>query len=692
MTFASFFDRNLSPLEEEIVVHTPLEEQLVRNTCYRDCGIRVGKKEFRGDLIPLAIRKGYSAYLAHVIDTSKEEPKLKDVSIVIEFSDVFLDELLGLLPDRKLEFSIDLLSGTAPISIISYRMAPAELRKLKVQLQDLINKGFIRPSTSPWGAPVLFVKKKDGILWLCIDYRQLNGVTIKNKYPLPRIDDLFYHLQGAMVFSKIDLRVFNSYLEKFVIVFIDDILVYSKDDDEHAVHLRIVLQTLLTPLTRLTRKGVKFEWDDVCGSRFQELKNQLTSTPVLTLPVNGKEFVVYSDTSKLGLGCLLMQDEKVVAYASWKANVVGDALSRKSLSSLASLQNSYIPMLLEMKSLGIQLSNSEDGTVLASFVVRPLLLKQIKELQKYDDELKWEVQKLRDGETNEFRLGDDGILMLGDRIKAEQQKPLGTLQPLPIPKWKWEHVTVDFVLGLPWTQSGKDAIRVIVDRLTTSAHFFAIHSTCSIEKLAKLYIDEIVRLHGVPVSIVSDRDPRFTSRFLLKFQEAFGTNLRFSTTFHPQIDGQFERTIQTLDNMLQACVIDFIGSWDRHLPLVEFAYNNSFQSSIGMAPYEALYGRKCRTPICWDEVGDRKLFNVESIDLTNDKIKVIRERLKTDQDKQKSYFDRRRKNLEFKVDDRVFLKVFPWKGMIRFAKRESSIRDTLDCFISLKALGQWHID
>ncbi|WRX23581.1 Integrase [Theobroma cacao] len=169
---------------------------------------------------------------------------------------------------------------------------------------------------------------------------------------------------------------------------------------------------------------------------------------------------------------------------------------------------------------------------------------------------------------------------------------------------------MDFVLGLPRKQSGKDVIWVIVDRLTKSGHFLAIHSTYSIEKLAKLYIDEIVRFHGVPVSIVSDRDLRFTSRFWQKFQDALGTNLRFSTTFHPQTDGQSERTIQTLEDMLRACVIDFTRSWDRHLPLVEFTYNNSFQSSIGMAPYEALYGRKCRTPLYWDEVGDRKLFNI----------------------------------------------------------------------------------
>ncbi|WRX21068.1 Retrotransposon gag domain - like 10 [Theobroma cacao] len=233
-TFASIADRNLSPLEEEIVIHTPLREKLVRNSCYRDCGVRVGEEEFRGDLIPLEILDfdlilGMDWLTAHQanVDCFRKEVVLQnsegteivfvrkrrvlpscleDVSIVSEFPDVFPDDLPGLPPDRELEFLIDLLPGTAPISIPSYRMAPTELKELKVQLQDLVDKDFIRPSISPWGALVLFVKKKDGTLRLCIDYRQLNRVTIKNKYPLPWIDDLFDQLRGAMVFSKIDLR------------------------------------------------------------------------------------------------------------------------------------------------------------------------------------------------------------------------------------------------------------------------------------------------------------------------------------------------------------------------------------------------------------------------------------------------------------------------------------------------------
>ena len=182
-------------------------------------------------------------------------------------------------------------------------------------------------------------------------------------------------------------------------------------------------------------------------------------------------------------------------------------------------------------------------------------------------------------------------------------------------------------------------------------------------------MEEIVRLHGVPISIVSDRDPRFTSRFWSSLQDAMGTRLHFSTAFHHQTDGQSERTIQTLEDMLRACVIEFKGSWDTHLSLMEFAYNNSYQSSIDMAPFEALYGRKCRTPVCWDEVGERRLIGPELVQVTLNKIQIVRDRLKIARDRQKSYADKRRRDLQFKVDDWVFLKVSPWKGVLRFGRR-----------------------
>ncbi|KAI0503771.1 hypothetical protein KFK09_014714 [Dendrobium nobile] len=253
-------------------------------------------------------------------------------------------------------------------------------------------------------------------------------------------------------------------------------------------------------------------------------------------------------------------------------------------------------------------------------------------------------------------------------IKAEHQKPSGQLQPLPIPEWKWEDIAMDFVVGLPRSRQSRDAIWVIIDRLTKSAHFLPIRQTDSVEKLAKLYVDEIVRLHGIPKSIVSDRDARFTSKLWKKIQEALGTRLTFSTAFHPQTDGQSERTIQTLEDLMRLCVLDFGGNWETHIPLIEFAYNNSYQASIGMAPYEALYGRKCRTPLCWVETGERKIIGTEMVDEATSKIRLIRDRLKAVQDRQRKYYDAKHRPVEFEVGEFVFLKVSPMKGVQRFGK------------------------
>ena len=191
----------------------------------------------------------------------------------------------------------------------------------------------------------------------------------------------------------------------------------------------------------------------------------------------------------------------------------------------------------------------------------------------------------------------------------------------------------------------------------------------SLDKLAELYIKEIVRLHGIPVSIISDRDPRFTSRFWGKLQEALGTRLNFSTTFHPQTDEQFERVIQILEDMLRSCVINLEGSWDRHIALVEFMYNDSFQSSIGMTPYEALYGRKCRIPLCWMELSEKKVICPNLIQETEEKVKMIREILKVATDRQKSYADIKRKDIRYEIGEKVFFKVSPWKKVMRFGKK-----------------------
>jgi len=183
------------------------------------------------------------------------------------------------------------------------------------------------------------------------------------------------------------------------------------------------------------------------------------------------------------------------------------------------------------------------------------------------------------------------------QVKTEHQGPGGLTQDIDIPTWKWEEVNMDFVVGLPRTRRQHDSIWVIVDRFTKSAHFFPVKVSYSAKDYAKLYIKEIVKLHGSPLSIISNRGAQVISHFWRSFQSGLGTQVKLSTAFHPQTDGQAERTIQTLEDMLRACVIDFKGNWDDHLPLIEFSYNNSYHSSIAMAPFEALYGRRCRSPI-----------------------------------------------------------------------------------------------
>ncbi|EOY19023.1 Uncharacterized protein TCM_043642 [Theobroma cacao] len=221
------------------------------------------------------------------------------------------------------------------------------------------------------------------------------------------------------------------------------------------------------------------------------------------------------------------------------------------------------------------------------------------------------------------------------QVKAKHQKPARLLQPLLVPEWKWEHIAIDFVMGLPRTSRGYDSIWIIVDRLTKSTHFFLVKTTYGAAQYARIYVDEIMRLHGIPISIVSSRGAQFTSRFWGKLQEALGIKLDFSTAFHPQTDGQSEWTIQTLEDMLRACVIDLGVKWDRYLPLVEFAYNNSFQVSIQMAPFEALYGWRCRSPIRWLEVGERKLLGLELVQDAFKKIHMIRQRMLSAQSRQK---------------------------------------------------------
>ncbi|GJU38708.1 putative reverse transcriptase domain-containing protein [Tanacetum coccineum] len=524
------------------------------------------------------VERGSQLFLSYVTEKEPSKRRLEDVHVICEFPEVFLDDLPGLPPPRQVKFRIELVPGAAPVARAPYRLATSEMKELSDQLKELPEKGFICPSSSPWGAPVLFVKKKDGSFRMCIDYRELNKLTVKNRYPLLRIDDLFDQLQGSCVYSKIDLRsgyhqlrireedisitafrtryghyefqvmpfgltnapavfmdlmnrVCKPYLDKFVIVFIDDILIYSKSKEEHKGHLKIIgllkkeqlyakfskcdfwfiegFSLISKPLTKLTQKNKKFEWGEEEKEAFKMLKQKLCSAPILSLPEGTEDFVIYCDASIKGFGAVLMQREKRIWFPLFGG--LRDLIMHESHKSKYSIHPGFDKMYQDLKKLYWRPNMKAD---IATYVSKCLTCA---------------------------------------KVKAEQQKLSG---------------------------------------------------------------------------------------FLRSLQKALGTDVNMSTSYHLETDGQSERTIQTLKDMLRACVIDFGKSWDRHLPLVEFSYNNSYHASIKDAPFEALYGRN----------------------------------------RQKSYADVRRKPIEVSVGDMVILKVSPWKGVIRFgkraAKRTSRIHNT----------------
>ncbi|GKB08242.1 putative reverse transcriptase domain-containing protein, partial [Tanacetum coccineum] len=683
------------------------------------------------------IKRGCLIFLAQVTkketEDKSEEKRLEDVPTVQDFPKVFPEDLSGLPPTRQVEFQIDLVHGAALVARTPYRLAPSELQELSTQLQELSDKGFIRPSSSPWGAPVLFVKKKDGSFRMCIDYNELNKLTVKNRYPLPRIDDLFDQLQGSRVYSKIDLRSGYHQLR----VREEDIPKTAfrthyghYDEEEHAEYLKLILEFLkkeefegihvdpakiksikdwafpktLTeirqflglagyyrqfiegfskiakPMMKLTQKNVKFNWSEKAESVFQLLKQKLCSAPILALPEGSENFVVYYDASRKGLGTVLMQREKVIAYASrqlkvheknytthdlelravvfflkiwrhylygtkyvvftdhqslqhildqkelnmrqrrWlellsdydceiryhpgKANVVEarkeenygtedlggmiKKLEQRADGTLCLRNRSWIPCFGNLRELIMHKSHK------SKYSIHPGSDKMYKDLKK----LYWWPNMKAEIATYVSRC------LTCAKVKAEYQKPSGLLVQPVIPIWKWENITMDFVTKLPKTSSGQDTIWVIVDRLTKSAHLLPMKETDSMEKLTRQYLKEVVLRHDVPISIISDRDSKFTSYFWKSLNEAL-----------------------------------------------------------------ALYGRKCRSPICWAEVGDAQLTGPKIIHETTEKIIQIKKCIQAARDRHKSYADRRRKPLEFKVGDKVMLKVSSWKGVIHFGKR-----------------------
>ncbi|GJQ98474.1 putative reverse transcriptase domain-containing protein [Tanacetum coccineum] len=508
------------------------------------------------------IERGCQMFVAYVTAKKSKEKRLEDVPVIHNFPEVFPDDLLGLLPPRQVEFRIDLVLGAAPVVRAPYRLAPSEMKELLVQLQELLEKGFIRPSSLPWGAPVLFVKKKDGSFRICIDYRKLNKLTIKNHYPLSRIDDFFDQLQEEdipitafrtryghfkfqvmpfgltnvpAVFMDLMNRVCKPYLDKFVIVFIDDILIYSKDKEEHGEHLKIILELL-----KKEQLYTKFSKCDFLLDSVQFLGHVIDNKCVHVDPA---KIEAINNWATPTTPTEIRQFLGLAGY--YRRFIKGFSMNSKPLIELTQKDNKYewgkeekeAFQLLKQKLcstpiLALPRGNGGLRGLLTKCMVftdhkslqyilnqKELKMRQrrwIELLINYDCEIRYHPRKanvMADALSRKERIRPLRVRALPNmkadiatyvskclncaKVKAEHQRPSGLLQQPEIPVWKWERITMDFVSGLLKMPSGYDSIWVIVDRLTKSAHFLPIKKTDSIKKLTQLYLKEVVYRHGV---------------------------------------------------------------------------------------------------------------------------------------------------------------------------------------------------
>lgn len=823
--------------------------------------------------------------------------------IIQEYKDVFAPIPKGLPPERTHDHRIELLPNSQPISKPAYRLAATELDELRRQLDKLLEHGHIRPSKSPYGSPVLFVKKKNGEMRMCVDYRALNNITVKNAYPLPRIDELLNRLSQARYFSKIDLAsgyhqvrvspddvmktafrtrygsyeflvlpfglcnapstfmhmmqdVLGEYLDVFVIVFLDDILIFSNNLEDHKQHVNFVLEKLRnnqlyaklekcefmrkqidflgftisesglamsedkvksilswpTPtsvkqlrsflglagfyrqfitmfsdtcsvLNELMKKESVFTWSSQHQTAFETLKQKISTRPTLILPRDELPFVVQTDASGFAIGGCLMQDHGrglqpvaflskkllpaetryptheqellaiIICLKSWrhylygkkfvvqtdhrsiihfktqqhmsnrqarwseflqqfdydivykqgKDNVVADALSRRP-----DLETTG-PLVLNQ--LAIDTTNADDSTSL-NVMIRSLypadpdcanilealpsssstfeyrlnetgliLRKDNRILIPNDSNLKTKILQICHDDKTAGHVGTAKTIDLVTRrfywknlhrdvkeyvtscVKCQMNKPsnqsqLGLLNPIPTPEQRWHTVTLDLITSLPRTKAGNDCIVVFVDKCSKLSHYAATVTNISAPKLGKLFTDNVVRLHGLPSNIISDRDPRFTSSFWRSVWKQLGTSLSMSTAFHPESDGQTERQNRTLEESLRHYTAYHQDDWDEHLSILELAHNNSIQASTGFSPFFLNSGQHPRMPMETSlgkdiQVNEAATTLLESLYQTLD---LAHKNIEAAQLNQAKYANQHRRSFEpWKLGDKVML-------------------------------------
>ncbi|GJP33107.1 hypothetical protein CLOM_g17676, partial [Closterium sp. NIES-68] len=704
--------------------------------------------------------------------------------LIRKYPEIFPDDLpAGLPPNRPEVHRIELEPGAQPTVQQQFRLSQPELEELQQQLDYLLTKGFIRPSTSPYAAPILFTPKKDGGFRMCIDYHALNRITIKSRYPIPRADDLLDQLRGAKFFSKIYLRggyhqirvaaedchktafrtrygsyeylvmpfgltnapstfqmtmngVFRELLHKCVIIYLDDILIYSRSREQHLKDLDAVftllhknrlitkgskcdflkqelefwghvvstegvkidprkiktiqewkpptnlkeLQSFLgfvnyvrrfipnmaglsAPLTDRLKDYDCFWWGEKQQAAFDQLKIALTSPPVLRISDPNRPYEVVTDASDIAIGAVLLQDfgdglqpvayesrklqgaEKnytvhdkemlaiVHAFKTWRCYLTGadvtvrtDHKSLQYLRAQPNLNPRQIRWLdfLESK-FHYTITYKRGANNIADALTRPtvhtaaILIAQSNPLltglfthgYKIDPFFRSAIHQQHTTATGPYfhkrgtsriwrnyywpNMANDVRKYVSSCIacqimKSSHQRASGLLQPLDPPERPWQHITMDYVTGLPAGPSGNDAILVVVDRLTKMAHFIACQQTITAEQTAQLFIANVIRLHGLPSAIISDRDPKFTSNFCCHLWDQFGTKLQFSSAYHPQTDGQTERVNQTMEQLIRTTCTD-PSTWEKSLPLLEFAFNNATSATTNQSPFFLNYGQ-----------------------------------------------------------------------------------------------------
>lgn len=842
-------------------------------------------------------------YLLSITDTDAPkspplEPQFKTQAdrLIKLFADVFPSDLpSGLPPKRTMDYTISLEPGNEPPCRPLYRLAPDELDELKSTLASLLEKQFIQPSISPFGAPVLFVKKKDGSRRMVIDYRALNKITTKNKYPIPLIDDLLDSLAGSKIWTGLDLMsgyhqsrvapedthktafrtrygsyefrvvpfglcnapsyfsnmmadVLRPYLDKFVIVYIDDILIYSKTPEEHEEHVKLVLQRLreaklyaklskcaffqqrieflgyiitpegispdprkiqavqdwpkptnvtevlrflgfagfyrrfvkgyssiAAPLSDLTKAGAgttPVTWNPTAESAFSALKQAMTTAPVLQPFDPGKPIKVTTDASDVGIGAELAQQHGSVwhpvaflsrkltpaeqnypthekellaiihALKTWSHYLSGShftvytdhhplrylhsqpSLSKRQARWLDTLAEHdfevrYIPgpsnrvadaLSRQLHAISSIVNTDLSTRIITAYAQDPTVTTMIKALQSdsppadlqltlsdtgllYDtsagaprvyipDDPEIKALLLHEAHDASGHFGIDKTLETlarnyywphlrasvnhyvrscdaCQRNKTVNAKPSGPLQPLPIPPTRWHTVTLDLITGLPKTKTGYDAIVVFVDKLTKLTHYAPTKKTVDAPGLAAIFLDTVYKHHGLPEVLISDRDSKFTGKFWQSLFKMCGTKLSMSTAYHPQTDGQTERANRTLVEALRSFVNTKHDDWDKHLPAIEFAYNNSVNPSTGHTPFYLNYGYHPATPAAIS--ASRPLAPTSNpvadafiADLRTATHEAQRALLKA-QEEQKRYADRHRRHTDFQVGDQVML-------------------------------------